>query len=1100
MDMPSPDADEPLLLLRFLQSPSLAIGNRPEQTLTPSNALLLAAVALGGARDRDALAALLYPEAPRTARRGNLRQRLRQIRSLHPALLVDDGSLLALGPGVRHDLEAPEQTLAVDPAALTGSLLGTADVGDLPELAAWLRRARESWAERRRDALTGLAMAREAEGRIGEALSYATRLVNDDPTHEHAVRLLMRLHFRRRDRGAALAVYERCVSAMHQQFGEAVSDETARLGDLIGREDPEAPPPVTPLPVQLRHPPRTIAREAERDAMQRRWRSCGVVVLSGPAGIGKTRLFDDFCRLVGVERVVRVASGDADQPLGLLRRLADATGAQLSGGDGRERLTSAVTQALAAATAEQPLWLAVDDLHFADDESLEVLCRLLPVREPVRAVRWCLTCRDPPVPAPLAAWLDREDGSVPAEAVVDMAPLTSAEVGSLAAALTDDIIDSAAWGQALHQHCGGVPLHLMWVLRTLHEQRAWPAVQPPATLPEPAELTRRLVRRLDGGDPRIQQLAFVAALAGPDFDTALARRVVGCSVSELSVLWRRLELAGVLQGRRFSHDLMQRAVLGSVPDAVRPDLHAEIAAVLVDRPVSVQRRAGHWALAERPRQAAADYRQAAGEAMAAGLSMRAIMLLEAAASQFELAGDPGAAFEATWQAGRLRVARESAGAGQETAQRLLTRARDDRQRAMALSLLAYAKSQRQVAGGDDDASRALALATTAGDRSLQREALLRLCMCWHVAGRWAEAIDMLDRMEAGEWGEVDALERPDIEDTRTLALSGLGRRTEAVAVLFAARDRALAAQNWERAADACSSVSVQLAYLCRVPEAVEASRLSIELSRRVGAEDGATLIDVMSLAGICLDQGRFREAVQLGERAADGLRNTGYDAWIANADNCLASTFATLGRHDLAERRLRELPPDAPLWTRVARQNMRAGLHHRRTGQSPLALYDKVVGLLGSASEFVPHMITHAIAAERARWMPPAEGWPLVEAAARWAADNEHVALQRITQRVRVAILRAAGEVAAAARAAEALADHFDGKWQMFNGYLPEYWKAMIEAWDDAGHHDRAEEVLNLAVDWLDERLAHDVPELFQGSFLQSNLVNRWLMQRAGRA
>lgn len=1100
MDPTTPLADERGLQLRFLQSPSLSVGHGTALALTPQNALLLACVALGGSRDREALAALLYPEAPRATRRANLRQRLRQVRAMHPTLLVDEGQHLALGPNVRHDLEAPEQTLAADPMALAGPLLGAADFGDLPEMSAWLRRAREAWVERRRDVLTGLAMAREAEGRIGEALVYATRLVNDDPTQEHAVRLLMRLHFRRGDRGAALAVYERCVTAMHQQFGEAVSEETARLGDLIGREDQQAPPPVTPLPVQLRHPPRTIARDAERDAMHRRWLSCGVVLLTGPAGIGKTRLFEDYCRVVGVQRIVRLTSGDADQPLGLLRRLVAAAGSASASGDGRDSLTAALTRALSTATAEHPLWLAVDDLHFADEESLAVLCRLLPVREAGRTVRWCLTCRNHPMPAALCAWLDREDGVVPAEAVVEMAPMSADEVGEFAAALTDDPIDPRAWGRALHGHCGGVPLHLMWVLRTLHEQRAWPALQPPAALPEPAELTRRLVRRLDGGDPRLQQLAFVAALAGPDFDTGLARRILGCNVSELAVLWRRLELAGVLHGGRFSHDLMRRAVLDTVPEAVRPDLHAEIAAALTDRPLSVQRRAGHWAGAGRPQRAASDFRLAADEATAAGLSMRAIALLEEAASQFERAGQPHAAFESVWRAGRLRVARESAAAGQVAAESLLARARDDRERAMALSLLAFAKSQRHVAGGENDAAQALALATAAGDRALQREALLRQCMCWHVAGRWAEAIGVLDRLDAGAWGDTDALERHDIEDARSLALSGLGRRSEAVAVLLAARDRAMQAQHWERAADACSSVAVQLAYLCRIPEAVEASRSSIALSQRVGAEEGATLIDVMSLAGVCLDQGRFGEAVELGERAAEGLRHTGYDAWVANGDNVLASIFAVLGRHDLAERRLRELPPDAPLWTRVARQNMRAGLHHRRTGESPLALYDKVLELLDTAGEFVPPMITHTIATERARWMAPADGWPLMEAAAQWAAEHEHVALQRIALRARVAILQASGDAAGAARAADDLADHFGGQWHMYNGYLPEYWKAMIEAWDNADRVDRTKVVLDVALRWIDERMEQDVPEVFRDSFLQANRVNRWLLRRAGRA
>lgn len=212
-----------------------------EHPLARHDAALLALVALEGPMARRRAAALIWPHEDRRKPLSNLRQRLFRLRRLAGAALVEHGVLLQLAPGVVHDLSDCPWLLQHDADAAQGDLLGGLEFDDNIDLASWVGSVRQRWRAVRADVLIGIALRLEAEQRLAEALRYAVRLVADEPLFELGTRLLMRLHYRRGDRGAALAEYDRCVTALHRFLGEAPCAETHQLAAAIGRG--EAPLP-----------------------------------------------------------------------------------------------------------------------------------------------------------------------------------------------------------------------------------------------------------------------------------------------------------------------------------------------------------------------------------------------------------------------------------------------------------------------------------------------------------------------------------------------------------------------------------------------------------------------------------------------------------------------------------------------------------------------------------------------------------------------------------------------------------------------------------------------------------------------------------------
>ncbi len=252
--------------------------------------------------------------------------------------------------------------LAQVAALYRGDFLQQFTVGDSAAFEEWAAVQRERLRGQALEALAHLAAYHEHRGAYGPAQGYAERQVALDPWGEDAHRQVLRLLAYRGQRGAALDHYERCRRILMEDLGVEPAEETTRLAVHIRAGTlPPPPPPATrhaPLPVQLTS---FIGREEERAGLARRLDDpgCRLVTLTGPGGVGKTRLAVQ----VALDLADDFADGVAVVALAPIRdpQLVGATIAQVLGVT--ERGDQPLLDRLKAVLQHKQLLLLVDNVE-----------------------------------------------------------------------------------------------------------------------------------------------------------------------------------------------------------------------------------------------------------------------------------------------------------------------------------------------------------------------------------------------------------------------------------------------------------------------------------------------------------------------------------------------------------------------------------------------------------------------------------------------------------------------------------------------------------------------------------------------------------------
>jgi DNA-binding SARP family transcriptional activator len=1090
--------------VRLLAVPALVRGNSAPLALERKDAALLALLAVDGPMPRARAAAMLWPDAEPQKARNSLRQRLFRLRRSVGCDVVVEDSALALAEGVDHDLAELPERLASDPSAAAGELLGAFGYEDCEAFDDWVRNARERIRVLRRDAIAAAAAHEEARGHVARALIFAERLVAEDPLSEQAHRLLMRLHYRRGDRAAALAAHARCRQVLQVELGAEPSTETRELAQLIERSGELPSTGSRPVPAALARPPLLVGRERQWRALEDAWERKSVALLSGDAGMGKSRLLGDFAQSRGMP-TIGARPGDERVPYALLARVLRAgttsalpldaqartelarvlpeLGVAPAGALNEARFRQAIMQAVAAWRAAGLTGLALDDLHFADAASLELLPQLageLPLALAVRGAE---------KPVALAAWQGAEPGTALIE--VELPPFTEADVRQLLDSLELDGIDSGRLAAPLAQHTGGNPYFVLETLSALVAQSGGTDKGLPTTPSVGALIERRLMQL----SPAALRLARVAALAGADFNAALAAHVLQSHPLDLTEAWAELERAHVLRGGGFVHDLVRDVAARAVPGPIAELLHRGIAEYLETQSVAPARVAQHYAEAGAWRRAAEFHLRAAHDARLASRRAEEDERRESAVACFDRAGDVEAAFEARCDSVESLILVRGVEHAQRVIEGMLATARNDAQRVAALTARATAALMAaDHVTGVASAREALTLADGIGSPWQRFDAARLLAVGLAQQGRTEEAEAVLTPFEASVVAEGSVEQRGHYWSDIAYVLNSARRLRRTADALAKAIDCAREQGDLAELAMLTTNLATVHGNLGHVDQAYEHALRARALQVDLGAT-GGPIVGVIeahvALYGAGL--GYYGSALQAYERALDVFRRDGQAVWIAVCSNNMATTLIDLGQFARARK---ALDYEAPSVTHVAaRGALLAARIARLLGSSPAADLQRARDGLALGEDYY---IGALLELEHAESIDAVEALRACDAVAAAAELREYGGIAMKARLLAAcAALRAGDNASALARWREQ--QEILPTLHVADCYPPRAAAIGRDILLACGDADQAAELLAAAVAWIRQTALPQVPEAFHESFLHRNPVNRTLLTAESR-
>lgn len=278
--------------------------------------LLLLLITPGHELARERALETLWPHLPRDSARNACSKALNGVRraltwsvGAGPVLLADRERIsLRSDLPIRIDAESFERGVLAAASGVTdrraalrtaltlyrGDLLATEVDSD------WADERRERLRRLRRRAALDLAALDLDAGTPLAAIGELVALLRSDETDEAVHRALIRAHLAGGQRDQALLQYQRCVGVLRRELATAPEPETMALYQAISRDPVVAVAPVSPLRRYEPPIPATplVGRISDLEAVEDRLarREVRLVTLTGPGGVGKTRLAVEVAR------------------------------------------------------------------------------------------------------------------------------------------------------------------------------------------------------------------------------------------------------------------------------------------------------------------------------------------------------------------------------------------------------------------------------------------------------------------------------------------------------------------------------------------------------------------------------------------------------------------------------------------------------------------------------------------------------------------------------------------------------------------------------------------------------------------------------------
>lgn len=376
-----------------------------------------------------------------------------------------------------------------------------------------------------------------------------------------------------------------------------------------------------------------VGRERELEALEEgleHARACRpwLVLVEGPAGIGKTSLVEHFLADTREVTVLR-ASGDLSEselPFGVVDQLVRRAGGPPPREPDHLAAGARILELLGGLQDEHPVVLFLDDAHWADVPSLRAL--LFVVRRLVAdRVLVVATTREhaPGLPEGLVKAAAGTQGRW-----LRLQPLTTEELRALAEA--QGVRLSARAIQRLEAHAGGNPLYTRALLDELPPE-AWHRHD---NLPAPRSFAAIIRRRVEACSEDAARLLEAVAVLGPRSPLAVAASLGG--VEEPFDALEEASDAGLLRwvdappipSPAFAHPLVAAAVYDQIGPGRRAHLHALAAQLVEDDGASLRHLA---AAAAGPDTALAQRLEHQAESKAAGQCMESAAMAMVSASR-----------------------------------------------------------------------------------------------------------------------------------------------------------------------------------------------------------------------------------------------------------------------------------------------------------------------------------------------------------------------------------------------------------------------------------------------------------------------------------
>ncbi len=548
----------------------------------------------------------------------------------------------------------------------------------------WILPLREQLRRQFIKAQAELIQVYEAQGVYQPAVRWAEQLLQSDPLDEETYRTLMRLHALTNNRAGALRVYHTCETVLQQELDVEPSPATReQYKRLLNITTPVAQPssaPSTPYASPL------IGRVRELSWLSQVWQTvrqgqAQVLIMHGEAGIGKTRLLEEFARWTVLQGAVtaqtrsyaaqgqltyaavaawlrsetlssRLANLDAVWLAEVSRLLPELlveypqlAPPPLTESWQRLRFYEALTRAIVGEIDERPLVLVLDDLQWSGEGVLEWLSYLFHFAQH-KPLLMIGAVRTGSVDGlhPLQAWLTllRQEQLL---TELRLHPLDERDSTALAQHIAGRMLPADQFVH-LYQATEGNPLFIVETVRSALEQvgksQDSAAISSGAVGSLPPKVQAVIESRLNQLSPAAVDLAEYAAVIGREFAfdvlAQTSERNEEALVRSLDELWQRRIIRE--QGNTaydFSHDKIREVVYNRISQARRRLLHRLAAEALLavhsdNRSGISAQLAGHYEQALMPEQAITWYQQAAEVAQQVYANAEVVKLLTKALS------------------------------------------------------------------------------------------------------------------------------------------------------------------------------------------------------------------------------------------------------------------------------------------------------------------------------------------------------------------------------------------------------------------------------------------------------------------------------------